>query len=122
MSTDPAAPLLFFDSGIGGLSVLAETRRLLPDAPIIYACDPAGLPYGEKTEAEIGAPGQVLAPHRIRRQPLLQFGYIHFLHRYLPVNRHTGSHRSRLTQYHEYRFHTDGAISDMTRRKANGHQ
>lgn len=53
MNPDPTAPLLFFDSGIGGLSVLGAARELLPDAPIVYACDPAGLPYGEKTEMEV---------------------------------------------------------------------
>ena len=47
------APILLFDSGVGGLSVLAELRKLLPDAPVIYAADNAGLPYGGKTEAEI---------------------------------------------------------------------
>lgn len=52
---DPAAPLLLFDSGVGGLSVLAEVRRLLPDAPVIYAADNGGLPYGPKTEAEVAA-------------------------------------------------------------------
>ena len=52
---DPAAPLLLFDSGVGGLSVLAAVRALLPSAPVIYAADNAGLPYGEKTEAEIAA-------------------------------------------------------------------
>jgi glutamate racemase len=52
---DPAAPLLIFDSGVGGLSVLDATRALLPDAPVIYAADDAGLPYGTKTEAEIAA-------------------------------------------------------------------
>jgi glutamate racemase len=52
---NPAAPILLFDSGVGGLTVLAELRKLLPDAPIIYAADTAGLPYGEKTEAEIAA-------------------------------------------------------------------
>lgn len=50
-----SAPLLFFDSGVGGLSVLSEIRALLPDAPVIYVADHAGLPYGEKTEAEIAA-------------------------------------------------------------------
>ncbi len=49
------APLLFFDSGIGGLSVLAEVRRAMPYAPIVYAADYAGLPYGTKSEAEIAA-------------------------------------------------------------------
>lgn len=52
---DPSAPILLFDSGVGGLTVLAELRKLLPQAPVIYAGDIAGLPYGEKTEAEIAA-------------------------------------------------------------------
>ena len=51
----PDAPLLLFDSGVGGLSVLAEVRKLLPDAPVIYAADNAGLPYGTKTEAQVAA-------------------------------------------------------------------
>ncbi|WP_298200278.1 glutamate racemase [Novosphingobium sp.] len=54
-AVDPAAPVLLFDSGVGGLSVLGAVRALLPDAPVIYAADNAGLPYGEKTEAEIAA-------------------------------------------------------------------
>ena len=49
------APVLLFDSGVGGLSVLAELRGLLPDAPVIYAADNAGLPYGTKSEAQIAA-------------------------------------------------------------------
>lgn len=52
---DAKAPILLFDSGVGGLTVLAELRKVLPDAPVIYAADTAGLPYGEKTEAEIAA-------------------------------------------------------------------
>jgi glutamate racemase len=52
---EPYAPILLFDSGVGGLTVLAELRNLLPQAPVIYAADLAGLPYGEKTEAEIAA-------------------------------------------------------------------
>jgi glutamate racemase len=53
--TDPSAPILLFDSGVGGLSVLAETRLLLPNVSVIYAADNAGLPYGAKTEAQIAA-------------------------------------------------------------------
>ena len=52
---DPASPVLLFDSGVGGLSVLAELRKVLPAMPVIYAADTAGLPYGTKTEAEIAA-------------------------------------------------------------------
>jgi glutamate racemase len=53
--TEPSAPILLFDSGVGGLSVLAELRKVLPQAPVIYAADNAGLPYGAKTEAQIAA-------------------------------------------------------------------
>src|SRR6478672_3877 len=52
---NPASPLLFFDSGVGGLSVLAPTRAVLPTAPIVYAADSAGFPYGTKSEAELAA-------------------------------------------------------------------
>lgn len=53
--TKADAPILLFDSGVGGLSVLAELRKILPQAPVIYAADNAGLPYGAKTEAQIAA-------------------------------------------------------------------
>jgi glutamate racemase len=53
ISVDPASPLLFFDSGVGGLSVLGPARMLLPSAPIIYAADSAWFPYGKRSEAEI---------------------------------------------------------------------
>lgn len=52
---DADAPLLFFDSGIGGMSVVRAVRVALPQAPVIYAADYAGLPYGTKSEAEIAA-------------------------------------------------------------------
>ena len=52
---DPSAPILFFDSGIGGLSVLGPTRALLPNAPIVYCADSAGFPYGTKSDAELAS-------------------------------------------------------------------
>ncbi|MET0179931.1 MAG: glutamate racemase [Novosphingobium sp.] len=55
MACDPASPILLFDSGVGGLSILRAVRRLLPEARVIYAADDAGLPYGTKSEAEIAA-------------------------------------------------------------------
>ena len=51
----PSAPILVFDSGVGGLSVLAPIRSLLPHARFVYAADNAGFPYGTKSEAEIAA-------------------------------------------------------------------
>jgi glutamate racemase len=48
-----ARPLMIFDSGIGGLSVLKPIAKLLPNAPIVYVADSAFYPYGTKSEAEI---------------------------------------------------------------------
>lgn len=42
-----------FDSGIGGLSVLAAIARSLPQADLLYLADTAHVPYGEKSEAYI---------------------------------------------------------------------
>jgi glutamate racemase len=50
-----ASPILFFDSGVGGLSVVAPTQALMPAAPIVYVADSAGFPYGTRSEAEIAA-------------------------------------------------------------------
>ncbi len=55
MSDDPSSPILLFDSGVGGLTVYDALRAVLPQAPVIYAADLAGLPYGAKTEAQIAA-------------------------------------------------------------------
>lgn len=55
MTVASSAPILFFDSGVGGLSILAPARALIPTAPVIYAADSAGFPYGTKSEAEIAA-------------------------------------------------------------------
>jgi glutamate racemase len=48
-------PILFFDSGVGGLSVLEPTLKLLPNSQIVYAADSAGFPYGKRSEAEIAS-------------------------------------------------------------------
>lgn len=42
----PRKSILFFDSGIGGLSVVKEARPLLPDHDYIYVADDAAFPYG----------------------------------------------------------------------------
>ncbi len=55
MSHAHPAPILVFDSGVGGLSVLGPIRALLPGLAIVYAADNAGFPYGTKSEVEIAA-------------------------------------------------------------------
>ncbi|HEX8961412.1 MAG TPA: glutamate racemase, partial [Rhodocyclaceae bacterium] len=48
-----------FDSGLGGLSVLAEVARALPRADLVYLADTAHVPYGNKHDEFIR--GRVLA-------------------------------------------------------------
>ncbi len=49
MLTGPDSPVGVFDSGVGGLSVLAEIRRRLPDEDLLYVADSAHVPYGIKS-------------------------------------------------------------------------
>ena len=44
--TGSAHPILFFDSGIGGLTVLREARVLMPEQHFVYVADDAAFPYG----------------------------------------------------------------------------
>lgn len=46
-----SGPILIFDSGVGGLSVVRALRERLPGAPLAYVCDNAALPYGTKPDA-----------------------------------------------------------------------
>ncbi|NEQ46237.1 MAG: glutamate racemase [Leptolyngbya sp. SIOISBB] len=47
------APIGIFDSGVGGLTVLREIKRQLPNESILYVGDTARLPYGDRTPEEI---------------------------------------------------------------------
>lgn len=47
------SPIGVFDSGLGGLSVVARILELLPDERIIYFADNAHVPYGERPLEEI---------------------------------------------------------------------
>ncbi|WP_437884089.1 glutamate racemase [Pseudomonas sp. LRF_L74] len=49
------APVGVFDSGVGGLSVLAEIRARLPDESLLYVADSGHVPYGEKSAEYIRA-------------------------------------------------------------------
>ncbi len=44
-----------FDSGVGGLSILKEIRRILPGENLLYLADTAHCPYGTKPVSEIRA-------------------------------------------------------------------
>lgn len=65
-------PILVFDSGVGGLSVLGEIGKLLPTAPIVYAADSAGFPYGTKSADEVAARVPALLARLVERyRPLI---------------------------------------------------
>src|SRR3989338_7295382 len=46
-------PIGIFDSGIGGLTVLREVRRQIPQEDIVYFGDTARVPYGTKSKETI---------------------------------------------------------------------
>jgi len=48
-------PIGFFDSGVGGLSVLREAVKLLPGEDFIYFGDSKNAPYGIKDVDEVKA-------------------------------------------------------------------
>lgn len=56
---DAARPVGVFDSGIGGLSVLAALRAELPHERFVYLADTGHAPYGERSAAYVA--GRTLA-------------------------------------------------------------
>lgn len=50
-----AKPVLIFDSGLGGLTVLREARYLLPYETLLYVADDAAFPIGRWPEADLTA-------------------------------------------------------------------
>ncbi len=61
----PQAKIGILDSGVGGLSVLLEIRKLLPDIAIDYIGDSAWCPYGNKSPQQIQQRVFTLAEHLI---------------------------------------------------------
>ena len=64
----PQPRVLIFDSGLGGLTVLAEVMRQRPDVQCLYAADDAGFPYGRLSGptliARVGTViGELIADH-----------------------------------------------------------
>lgn len=47
------APIGVIDSGVGGLTVVRELRKYLPNEPIIYIGDDANCPYGPRSAEEV---------------------------------------------------------------------
>lgn len=49
----PERAIGVFDSGVGGLTVLRELRRQIPDEPLVYLGDTARVPYGTKSSPTV---------------------------------------------------------------------
>ena len=43
----------FFDSGIGGITVLYDALKILPNEDYIYYADTLNVPYGPKSKEEV---------------------------------------------------------------------
>lgn len=63
--SNSSAPIGFFDSGVGGLSVLREVRRALPWEDVTYVADSLHVPYGSKSAEFILARSRALAHYLI---------------------------------------------------------
>jgi glutamate racemase len=59
-----------FDSGVGGLSVLREARRLLPAADLVYLADQARAPYGERSLAQVRSFAEEITDYLLSRGAL----------------------------------------------------
>lgn len=46
-------PIGIFDSGVGGLSVLREIKKILPAESLIFLADQKNVPYGKKTQQQL---------------------------------------------------------------------
>ena len=53
MESKKGAPVGVFDSGVGGLTVVREIIRQLPDENIVYFGDTARVPYGSKSQKTV---------------------------------------------------------------------
>ena len=53
MSDIREAPIGVFDSGVGGLTVVREIMRQIPQERIVYFGDTARVPYGSKSQETV---------------------------------------------------------------------
>ena len=56
-----------FDSGVGGLAVLAEVRLLLPGEDVVYYADSAYFPFGPRPSEEIRARAEAITRELLAR-------------------------------------------------------
>jgi glutamate racemase len=61
-------PIGVFDSGIGGLTVLAEVRRALPAERLCYVADSGHAPYGDRPHRLVRERAEVITDFLIEQQ------------------------------------------------------
>lgn len=60
-------PIGVFDSGIGGLTIMREIRRLMPNEDIVYLADQANVPYGKRSIEQVRSLSGAIVEHLIER-------------------------------------------------------
>ena len=64
-------PIGIFDSGVGGLSVLLELKKLLPNETFIYVSDTAFYPYGKRSITELETRAKAISEFLISKHAKL---------------------------------------------------
>ena len=64
---DRNGPIGFFDSGLGGISILRGTRRLLPAEDYLYYGDSFHAPYGVRSAEEVQMLSRAITEHLLER-------------------------------------------------------
>lgn len=62
-----SSPIGIFDSGIGGLTVLSEIKRILPNENFVYLGDTARVPYGTKSSKTVITYSQINSKFLVSR-------------------------------------------------------
>lgn len=65
------APIGVIDSGLGGLAVTREIRKILPSEAILYYADTGNFPYGEKSVSQLGLLAVQAAAFLVQRKAKL---------------------------------------------------
>lgn len=63
-------PIGVFDSGVGGLSVLRELQKVLPNENFVFLADQLYVPYGEKSKKELVARCLAIASYFIKHHDI----------------------------------------------------
>lgn len=60
-------PIGVFDSGIGGLTIMREIRRVMPNEDILYLADQANVPYGPRSITQVRGFSEAIVAFLIKK-------------------------------------------------------